>query len=61
MRVWGSVSSQTAHEPRRIERAVTSNVYFDLTETFNAAGPIAILGSGQAVVFHRGESDADAE
>jgi hypothetical protein len=36
-----------------MERAVTSNVYFDLTETFNAAGPIAILGSGQAVVFHR--------
>jgi hypothetical protein len=32
---------------------VTTNVYFDLTETFNAAGAIAILGSGQAVVFHR--------
>jgi len=32
---------------------MTTNVYFDLTETFNAVGPIAILGSGQAVVFHR--------
>jgi hypothetical protein len=29
------------------------NVYFDLTEELNAAGRIAILGSGQAVVWHR--------
>ena len=29
------------------------NVYFDLTRELNAAGPIVILGSGQAVVYHR--------
>jgi len=30
-----------------------SNVYFDLTEEFNAEGLIALLASGQAVVFYR--------
>ncbi len=30
-----------------------TNVYFDLTAEFNAAGPVAALGSGQAVVFYR--------
>jgi hypothetical protein len=30
-----------------------SNVYFDLTEELNAEGPIAILTSGQAVVYYR--------
>jgi hypothetical protein len=35
-----------------MECAVTTNIYFELTETFNAVTPIAILGSGQAVVFH---------
>jgi hypothetical protein len=30
-----------------------SNVYFDLTEEFNADGVIALLASGQAVVFYR--------
>ena len=29
------------------------NVYFALTEEFNAAGPTVLLGSGQAVVYHR--------
>ncbi|MGE0707022.1 MAG: hypothetical protein AB7N76_02475 [Planctomycetota bacterium] len=29
------------------------NVYFDLTRAFNAASPIALLASGQAVVFYR--------
>lgn len=28
------------------------NVYFELTEAFNAERPIAVLGSGQAVVYH---------
>jgi hypothetical protein len=28
-------------------------VYFDLTRTFNAEGPVAILASGQAVVYYR--------
>lgn len=30
-----------------------SNLYFDLTEELNAEGPIAVLASGQAVVFYR--------
>lgn len=30
-----------------------SNVYFELTRAFNAAGPIAALASGQAVVYYR--------
>jgi hypothetical protein len=30
-----------------------ANVYFELTEAFNAEGTIAVLASGQAVVFHR--------
>jgi hypothetical protein len=30
-----------------------SNVYFELTEEFNAEGLIALLASGQAVVFYR--------
>jgi hypothetical protein len=30
-----------------------ANVYFDLTEEFNADGLIALLASGQAVVFYR--------
>ena len=29
------------------------NVYFELTRAFNAAGPIAALASGQAVVYYR--------
>ena len=29
------------------------NVYFDLTEELNAEGPIAVLASGQAVVFYK--------
>ena len=29
------------------------NVYFDLTEELNAEGTIAVLASGQAVVFYR--------
>ena len=29
------------------------NIYFELTEAFNARRPIAVLGSGQAVVYHR--------
>ena len=29
------------------------NVYFDLTRRFNEAGTCVILGSGQAVVYHR--------
>ncbi|MEA2605137.1 MAG: hypothetical protein QOF89_6129 [Acidobacteriota bacterium] len=29
------------------------NVYFDLTEELNTEGEIAVLASGQAVVFHR--------
>lgn len=29
------------------------NLYFDLTEELNAEGPIAVLASGQAVVFYR--------
>ena len=29
------------------------NIYFDLTEELNAEGPIAVLASGQAVVFYR--------
>jgi hypothetical protein len=29
------------------------NVYFQLTERFNRGGRIAVLGSGQAVVWHR--------
>ncbi|MFY9825344.1 MAG: hypothetical protein WAM82_28455 [Thermoanaerobaculia bacterium] len=31
----------------------TGNVYFDLTEELNAEGEIAVLASGQAVVFYR--------
>ncbi|HUP21898.1 MAG TPA: hypothetical protein VNB06_03045 [Thermoanaerobaculia bacterium] len=31
----------------------TTNVYFDLTEELNGDGRIAVLGSGQAVVWHR--------
>lgn len=30
-----------------------TNIYFDLTEELNAEGPIAVLASGQAVVFYR--------
>ena len=30
-----------------------ANVYFELTKAFNAPGLVAVLGSGQAVVFHR--------
>jgi len=30
-----------------------ANVFFELTEAFNAAGVIALLASGQAVVFYR--------
>jgi hypothetical protein len=29
------------------------NVYFDLTQELNAEGAIAVLASGQAVVFYR--------
>jgi hypothetical protein len=29
------------------------NVYFALTEEFNAEGVVALLASGQAVVFYR--------
>ncbi len=29
------------------------NFYFELTEAFNAAGRIAVLASGQAVVYYR--------
>lgn len=32
---------------------MAENVYFELTRTFNAEGRIAILASGQAVVFYR--------
>lgn len=32
---------------------VASNVYFDLTREFNAGGPVALLASGQAVVYYR--------
>jgi hypothetical protein len=32
---------------------VSGNVYFELTRAFNAAGPIAALASGQAVVYYR--------
>jgi hypothetical protein len=31
----------------------TGNVYFDLTEELNAEGAIAVLASGQAVVFYK--------
>jgi hypothetical protein len=30
-----------------------ANVYFELTEAFNAHGPTVVLASGQAVVFYR--------
>ena len=30
-----------------------TNVYFDLTREFNRLGPVAILASGQAVVYYR--------
>lgn len=30
-----------------------SNVYFELTAEFNPEGPVAVLASGQAVVFYR--------
>ncbi len=33
--------------------APVANVYFDLTREFNAAGPVAALASGQAVVYYR--------
>jgi len=32
---------------------VSRNVYFELTQAFNAFGPIAALASGQAVVYYR--------
>ncbi|HLA78904.1 MAG TPA: hypothetical protein VJU18_15100 [Vicinamibacteria bacterium] len=32
---------------------MVGNVYFELTEEFNAAGPTVLLASGQAVVYHR--------
>lgn len=32
---------------------MSGNVYFELTRAFNAAGPIAALASGQAVVYYR--------
>ena len=30
-----------------------ANVYFELTREFNRDGPVAVLASGQAVVFYR--------
>ena len=32
---------------------MAGNIYFELTRAFNAAGPIAALASGQAVVYYR--------
>jgi hypothetical protein len=32
---------------------VAANIYFELTDVFNRDGRIAVLGSGQAVVWHR--------
>ncbi len=32
---------------------VPQNVYFELTRAFNAEGRIAVLASGQAVVWYR--------
>ncbi|MEQ1871587.1 MAG: hypothetical protein ABL961_16345 [Vicinamibacterales bacterium] len=32
---------------------MAGNIYFELTRAFNAAGPIAVLASGQAVVYYR--------
>lgn len=33
--------------------APVRNIYFELTEAFNATGPTVALASGQAVVYHR--------
>ena len=33
--------------------SVTTNVYFELTREFNRLGPVAVLSSGQAVVYYR--------
>ena len=30
-----------------------TNVYFELTREFNRLGPVAVLSSGQAVVYYR--------
>jgi hypothetical protein len=32
---------------------VSGNIYFELTEAFNARGPVVALASGQAVVYYR--------
>ncbi len=34
-------------------RAVVSNIYFELTRLFNSGRRVVVLGSGQAVVYHR--------
>jgi hypothetical protein len=44
---------QSWHIASRLCTVPTTNVYFDLTEELNRDGRIAVLGSGQAVVWHR--------
>lgn len=38
---------------RRVAGAPARNIYFELTEAFNAAVPNVVLASGQAVVYYR--------
>ena len=38
---------------RRYTADAVHNIYFELTEAFNAHGPTVALASGQAVVFYR--------
>ena len=45
--------SQTLRAGLCDTEGVVSNVYFDLTRAFNAAGPAVALASGQAVVHYR--------
>ena len=35
--------------PERYNALVAGNIYFELTRAFNAAGPIAVLASGQEI------------
>ena len=49
----GRVGQESPAIPERYNARVAGNIYFELTRAFNAAGPIAVLASGQAVVYYR--------
>jgi hypothetical protein len=39
--------------PQALYSESVTNVYFELTREFNRPGPVAVLASGQAVVYYR--------